>query len=259
MDYDFDKYELILLWMAEGLLQQPKEDRNMEFEEIGEEYFNDLVSMSFFQRSNKSHFLMHDLINDLARSISGKFCFRFDNVESNEITRKTHHLSYYEAGFDMSKKSEIPYEAKGLRTFFEDWISFKCDEYNNIGKMIDDFLQAFKSLQVLSLSSCTNILELPVSVGNLKHLRHLNIQDTKIKHLLDSFCSFYNLQTLILSSYIIEFPGNMSKLINMRHLDNSDTEMKEMPPQMGKMKNLRRLPIYLFLLWANMGGLTLES
>ena len=43
MDYEFDKYELILLWMAEGLLQQPKEDRNMEFEDIGEEYFNDLV------------------------------------------------------------------------------------------------------------------------------------------------------------------------------------------------------------------------
>ena len=43
MDYEFDKYELILLWMTEGLLQQPKEDRNMEFEEIGEEYFNDLV------------------------------------------------------------------------------------------------------------------------------------------------------------------------------------------------------------------------
>ena len=146
----------------------------------------------------------------------------------------------------MSKKFEIPYEAKGLRTFFrEDWISFKCDEYNNIAKMIDDFLQAFKSLLVLSLSSCTNILELPVSVGNLKHLRYLNIQDTKIKHLPDSFCSLYNLQTLILSSYIIELPGNMSKLINMRHLDNSDTEMKEMPPQMGKMKDLRRLPIFV--------------
>ena len=66
MDYEFNKYELILLWMAKGLLQQPKEDRNMKFEEIGEEYFNDLVSRSFFQRSNKSHFLMHDLINDLA-------------------------------------------------------------------------------------------------------------------------------------------------------------------------------------------------
>nr|POE44832.1 putative disease resistance rpp13-like protein 1 [Quercus suber] len=138
------------------------------------------------------------------------------------------------AGFDTSKKFEIPYEAKGLRTFFgEDWISFKFDEYNNVAKMIDDFLQAFKSLRVLSLSRCTNILELPVSVGNLKHLRYLNIQDTKIEHLPDSFCSLYNLQTLILSSYIIELPDNMSKLINMRHLDNSDTEMKEMPPQMA--------------------------
>ena len=150
MDYEFDKYELILLWMTEGLLQQPKEDRNMEFEEMGEECFNDLVSRSFFQQSNKSHFLMHGLINDLARSISGKFCFRFDNVESNEITRKIHHLSYYEVGFDTSKKFEIPYEAKGLRTFFgEDWISFKCNEYNNVRKMIDDFLQAFKSLWVV--------------------------------------------------------------------------------------------------------------
>ena len=37
----------------------------------------------------------------------------------------------------------------------------------------------------------------------------------------------------------------MSKLINMRCLDNSDTEMKEMPPQMGKMKNLRRLPFFV--------------
>ena len=48
------KEEFILLWMAEGLLQQPKEDRNMEPEEIGDEYFNDLVSRSFFQQSNKS-------------------------------------------------------------------------------------------------------------------------------------------------------------------------------------------------------------
>jgi hypothetical protein len=100
---------------------------SMEFEEIGEEYFNDLVSRSFFQQSNKfeSHFLMHDLINDLAKSISGKFCFRPENDESNEITRKTRHFSYYEAEFDASKKFEIPYEAKGLRTFLGgDWFFF---------------------------------------------------------------------------------------------------------------------------------------
>ncbi len=105
-DYEFENEELILLWMTEGLLQQSKEDMSKKFEEIGEEYFNDLVSRSIFQQSNKfeSCFLMHDLINDLAKSIYGEFCFRLENDESNEITRKTRHLSNYRTKFDASKK-----------------------------------------------------------------------------------------------------------------------------------------------------------
>nr|XP_023875309.1 putative disease resistance RPP13-like protein 1 [Quercus suber] len=47
-DYEFEKEELILLWMAEGLLQQLKEARCIELEEIGEEYFNDLVSSKIY-------------------------------------------------------------------------------------------------------------------------------------------------------------------------------------------------------------------
>ena len=243
-DYEFEKDKLVLLWMAEGLLQKPKEDRSMEFEEIGEEYFNDLVSMSFFQQSNKSksHFLMHDLIHDLAKSISGKFCFSLDNDESNEITRKTRHLSCYRTKFDASKKFEIPYEAKGLRTFLgEEWLSYMWQ-----GKMIDELLQTFKCLRVLSLSG---IRKLPESIDNLKHLRYLNIRDTGIKHLPSSLCSLYNLQTLILSSLVTELPTNMCKLINLRQLDNDGdilgTKLNEMPPQMGKLKNLRKLSVFV--------------
>ena len=56
-----------------------------------------------------------------------------------------------------------------------------------------------------------NIRELPVSIGNLKHIRYLNIRNTRIKHLPNSLCNLYNLQTLILSPYITELPTNMGK------------------------------------------------
>ena len=246
-DYEFEKEELILLWMAEGLLQQPKEARCIELEEIGEEYFNDLVSRSFFQQSSKSKscFLMHDLINDLAKSICGKFCFRLEESnETNEITKETRHLSYYKAGFYVSKEFEIPSEAKGLRTLLvkshlPTWIF----EYKNIVKIDLNLFQNFKYLRVLSLYGAC-IKELPVTVDNLIHLRYLNTCNTGIKDLPDSLCNLYNLQTLILSSYITKLPANTSKLINLRHLDNSEANMEEMPPRMGKMKNLRKLYVF---------------
>ncbi|GMY22696.1 putative disease resistance RPP13-like protein 1 [Fagus crenata] len=46
-DYEFKKDELVPLWMAEDLLLQFKGNERME--EIGEWYFDDLVSRSFFQ------------------------------------------------------------------------------------------------------------------------------------------------------------------------------------------------------------------
>ncbi|KHN14858.1 Putative disease resistance RPP13-like protein 1 [Glycine soja] len=72
-DYEFEKNELILLWMAEDLLKKPRKGRTLE--EVGHEYFDDLVSRSFFQRSNTSRwshpkfFVMHDLMHDLATSL----------------------------------------------------------------------------------------------------------------------------------------------------------------------------------------------
>ena len=93
-DYEFKKEELVLLWMAEDLLQQFEGNGRME--KIGEQYFDDLVSRSLFQKSsnNQSCFVMHDLVNDLAIFITGEFCFKLEIDESCVITRRTRHLSY---------------------------------------------------------------------------------------------------------------------------------------------------------------------
>ncbi|XP_050283300.1 putative disease resistance RPP13-like protein 1 [Quercus robur] len=244
-DYEFQKEELVLLWMAQDFLQQSKGNGTME--EIGERYFDDLVSRSLFQQSsiNESHFILHDLVNDLATSISGEFCVRLEeNDESKEITEKAHHFSYQNKGqFDNSKKFEFLYEAKGLRTFLGAEPYWWRDFDNVEMMMIDDLMEKFKTLRVLSLSS-KRIRELPDSIDNLKHLRYLNIRGTRISHLPNSLCNLYNLQTLILSLYITRLPANTSKLINLCHLDNSEAKMEEMPPQIGKMKNLIKLLVF---------------
>ncbi|KAL4355078.1 hypothetical protein GQ457_06G003270 [Hibiscus cannabinus] len=93
-DYEFQKEQLIRLWMAEGLLEVPRD--NGHTEERGHEYFKDLTSRSFFQQSkgNKTCFIMHDLICDLAKSITGEFICRLEGSGgSSEITERTRHLS----------------------------------------------------------------------------------------------------------------------------------------------------------------------
>jgi len=74
-DHEFKKETLILMWMAENFLQCSQQSKSPE--EIGEQYFNDLLSRSFFQHSSgslKSCFVMHDLLNDLAKYFCGEIC-----------------------------------------------------------------------------------------------------------------------------------------------------------------------------------------
>ncbi|XP_031271086.1 putative disease resistance RPP13-like protein 1 [Pistacia vera] len=77
--YEFPKEEIILLWMAEGLLQH--KDKKKQMEDFGCKVFHDLKSRSFFQQSSKdkSRFVMHDLINDLAQWAAGEIYSRMDN------------------------------------------------------------------------------------------------------------------------------------------------------------------------------------
>ena len=92
-DYEYQKEELILLWVAQGFVGGFKGE---EMIEDGEKCFQNLLSRSFFQQSsqNKSLFVMHDLIHDLAQFVSGEFCFRLEVGKQNEVSKRARHLSY---------------------------------------------------------------------------------------------------------------------------------------------------------------------
>ncbi|KAL7245900.1 hypothetical protein ACSBR2_001102 [Camellia fascicularis] len=114
-DYEFKIGELVLLWIAEGFVK-PRSNTTME--EVGYECFNELLSVSLFQRSAKaSFFVMHDFVNDLAQSVSGDFCLRLENDKPHIIADKVRHFSYARGMFDDFQRFKVINEAKFVRTF----------------------------------------------------------------------------------------------------------------------------------------------
>jgi Leucine-rich repeat (LRR) protein len=242
--YAFEKDRLVLLWMAEGFLQEPQ---NKTMEEVGNDYFLDLVSRSLFQQSSgdKSCFVMHDLVNDLAKFVSGQFIFRLEGDSFYGIANKTRHLSYFRTRFDNVKKFEALYEVKRLRTFLP--LEFSIVDNNLSKKVPNDLLPKLRCLRVLSLSHYENMANVPDSIGKIKQLRYLDISFTAVKRLPDSMCKLINLQTLNLSCCysLVGLPKDMRKLINLRHLDISGTDIMEMPIQLGRLKCLQTLTKFI--------------
>ncbi|KAG2671274.1 hypothetical protein I3760_14G126300 [Carya illinoinensis] len=237
-DYFFFKKQLVLLWMAEGLLQKSK-DKTME--QVGDEYFFDLVSRSLlFQQYSSLYdsdqFGMHDLVNDLARFVSGQFIFRLEGGNSLQVTNKTRHLSIVEKTVTL----EAIYEAKGLRTFLP------LDGRNGIARRKfthDHFWPMFRFLRVLSFEWDSDLTELPDSIGKIRHLRYLDLSSTPIRKLPDSICKLCNLQTLILR-YCLSLtvlPRDMHKLVSLRHLALIGSAITEMPLHLGRLKCLQTL------------------
>ncbi|KAL5578872.1 hypothetical protein UlMin_011314 [Ulmus minor] len=248
-DYEFHQWDMekiILLWMAEGLLT-PEKGKRME--DVGKAYLQALISRSFFQYSStkKSIMVMHDLVHDLAMFISGEFCFSCgDSNDLSNLGTKSCHLSYRIKSDDLMKLGAVsPSREKKLMSL-RTLLALPLSNYVFLGYPVLGlhklFLKVGGCLRVLSLSE-SSITELPDSIGNMKYLRYLDLSGTSIKELPDSICTFYNLQTLLLSDckQLTQLPTRLATLVNLRHLDISTTPLKEMPPQMCKMKSLQTL------------------
>ncbi|XP_059445096.1 putative disease resistance RPP13-like protein 1 isoform X1 [Corylus avellana] len=227
-DFAFEKDTLVLLWMVEGFLSQPK---NKTMEEVGDDYFLALVSRSLFQKSYDNKYIMHDLVSDLATFISKQFTLSLADDCPSKIVSNTRHLSFHK-NFGRFQ------EAKRLRTVVT-LNFFRADTSETQFP-----LPMVGCLRVLYLFGREGLTELPNSIGKLIHLRYLNLSYTKIERLPDSVCKLYNLQTLNLSCCfrLVALPSDTHKLNNLRHLYFTETwNLKEMPRHLGRLESLRTL------------------
>ncbi|TYH47107.1 hypothetical protein ES332_D11G388500v1 [Gossypium tomentosum] len=241
-DYEFEEEEMILLWRAEGFLQQ---EVKLRTKDLGNQYFQDLVSRSFFQISNKdkSRFVMHDLINDLAQVVAGEVCSKLEGDRKWKFSIRTRHSSYVASEYETVKRFEAFDKVNSLRTFLPFVFSSYYQEFYLTDVMLVDLLPRLGYLRVLSLCGY-HITELPDVLEKLKQLRYLNFSYTKIKCLPDSLCTLYHLETLLLKNcYKLQtLPSKMENLVNLQYLDISGASLIErMPVGIGSLINLQRL------------------
>ncbi|TYI85248.1 hypothetical protein E1A91_D05G427400v1 [Gossypium mustelinum] len=241
-DYEFEEEEIILLWRAEGFLQSKAK---IQGKGLGNQYFQDLVSRSFFQRSSedKSRFVMHDLMNDLAQSVAGEICCRVEGEKQQKFSHRSRHSAYVIDDWEQSvKKFEAFYQMTSLRTFLR-LIAPSYGEFYLTKVVLEDLLPSLSYLRVLSLSGY-EIYDLPDFFENLKHLRYLNFSSTRINCLPDSLCSLHHLETLILRdcSKLKNLPSKIGNLVNLHFLDIRGADsIQRMPSGFNQLTKLQTL------------------
>ncbi|KMT17026.1 hypothetical protein BVRB_2g042280 [Beta vulgaris subsp. vulgaris] len=220
----------VLEWMAQGFLT---ENRTSRMEDIGHNYFLDLVSRSLIEKDCEEEdlFIMHDLIHDLAQWAAGDLCCIIGPGNMPRDLKRTRHLCITKYFSDGTLGNQL--SASQLRTFT------MFDDNPNIEML--DFFQKFQYVRTLYLDSRI-IEELWECIGGLKQLRFLLIRLRKIKVLPKSIGRLFNLQTLNLDEcYDLEEVPHVGFLVKLRHLFIENTSLKEMPLGMGRLTSLQTL------------------
>ncbi|KDO39460.1 hypothetical protein CISIN_1g038265mg [Citrus sinensis] len=243
-DYKFASVHLVQFWMAQGLLQSPNE--NEELEKIGMRYFKELCSRSFFQDLGDLlpglevfNCQIHDLMHDLALLVAKGECLMV-NSAGQSIPKSVRHLSFVSANALRNDFASFLPDLGRVRT-----IMLPIDDERTSQSFVTSCISKSKSLRVLVLMNSA-IEVLPRKMGNLRQLRHLDLSgNRKIKKLPNSICELQSLQTLNLGDCLEleELPKDIRYLVSLRMFVVTTKQKSLLESGIGCLSSLRFLMI----------------
>lgn len=243
----FPKDELIIrgvivrMWIAQGYGHDIM--RSTLPEDLGVEYYNELVSRNLLEPYKRSYDLsastMHDVIRSFAQQIvkdEGLLVNDRQDVHGIAGASKLRHLSVSKTAIErVAIQKQV-----SLRTLLL------------FGRCITEltyFRNNISCLRVLHLQG-VDLVDLPDYICHLKHLRYLGLANTGISAIPRGIGNLKFLQFIDLMGCrnFHQLPDSILKLQNMRFLDFRGTRLTSIPPGMGKLENLVNMlgfPTYL--------------
>uniref|UniRef100_A0A0E0EC69 Uncharacterized protein n=1 Tax=Oryza meridionalis TaxID=40149 RepID=A0A0E0EC69_9ORYZ len=241
-NYVFEKDNLVQMWIANGFIQLDSSSGVKRLEDVGGEWFYELVNRAFLQPSaRKTEYIIHDLVWDFASALSSDEYHGIDN-KVRGVSQDVRYLSV-----DMDALDTLPdkFKTEQLRTFM--LLDGSHQPSNNETHLpLSNFLCNSKSLRLLAFSSRSykwlgRTSALSNVISSTKHLRYLDLSFTGIAKLPNSVCSLCHLQVLGLRGCTFgKLPGDMNFLINLRHLHASSGTIAQING-IGKLTKLQEL------------------
>uniref|UniRef100_A0ACD6A3D7 Uncharacterized protein n=2 Tax=Avena sativa TaxID=4498 RepID=A0ACD6A3D7_AVESA len=257
--------ELVNLWVAEGFIRRTNEGEEME--DVGGEYFLELLSTSFLQPGvkysyrNEDCYLVHDLLHDLAVEVAGSNCFRIENglrLSGNEgslswtgeVCPDIRHL--FVMNYNAALVTEKILKLEKLRTL----IIYTVPGHASVEyEVIESIFHRLRKLRVLAIAfthganQIKKHVSVPESVCQSKHLRYLAFRTIHRGRVTfpSTPIKLYHLCLLDVGlAENVEFSGG--DLANLRYLLGSELGSAKLGsieqlriPNMGKMNSLQRI------------------
>ncbi|XP_058106809.1 putative disease resistance protein RGA3 [Magnolia sinica] len=239
-DWEIEKDMIVKLWAAQGFIRS---EEGGEIEKIGGRYFDDLLRRSLLQDAELDRYKnivrckMHDLVHDLAQFVSGSDCSTVEirkQASSNLNNIRHSFLIFTNEADEVASISATLYKAQKLRTLLRD---------PRISSVPRNLFHHLRYLRALDLSQSRS-QNLSGTIGQLKHLRYLDLSGIDIVELPEEVSNCRNLQTLRLGDCgkLEKLPRGLRKMNSLRHLEIQGTYgLKYLPEGIGRLTGLRTL------------------
>ncbi|XP_016185031.1 putative disease resistance protein RGA1 [Arachis ipaensis] len=240
MGYEYSVTDLIMFWMAHGLLQPTREGQDEE--DIGTLYIMDLISASLLQIERPPFYDFLPLDNPML----------YETFKMHGVLHDFAKLTMKE--LDETRTIVLPWlqEERGWEWEWE-WASKKFNsvkvlhlQHMELKFLPDDYFANMKLLRYLNLRDC--ILEkLPNSICKLQNLQFLNLHRCyKLQELPKNMENLISLQVLFLTVNAINLSSlNIGRFQQLKTLFLLDcVNLLSLPAAIGCLSTLRKLMIH---------------
>ncbi|GLU07675.1 hypothetical protein SLE2022_246230 [Rubroshorea leprosula] len=246
-DFLYNEETIIYHWMAQGYLGW---DNSEDLELKGREYISYLAACSFFQDFRmdkdglKSTWKMHDIVHDFARflMINNGIVIEVMNPGGNSRIDLSSTKARYLTAL-IAEGCCLPTSIYGAEKLHS--IVIISGENAITNEAVQIIFNQAKRLRLVDFG-CHNALvgTIPKEIGNLIHLRHINLSGSTIKGLPRSSCDLHNLQYLNLNNCksLENLPDEIGNLINLIYLGTLHCyKLACYPKSARRLTNLRQL------------------